>query len=143
MVVEQILSGKGRTVVTVKPEHTLGEVVQLLNEKRIGAVVVSDAGHAMLGIISERDIVKAIARQGAAALDDAVRGHMTAKVITCTGRSALSELMSLMTEGKFRHVPIVENGRLTGIVSIGDIVKHRLAEIEAEREALREYIGSA
>jgi CBS domain-containing protein len=143
MVVEHILSGKGRTVVTVEPERTLGEVARLLSEKRIGAVVVSDADHAVLGIISERDIVKAIARQGAAALDDPVRPHMTAKVITCTGRSALSELMSLMTEGKFRHVPIVENGRLSGIVSIGDIVKHRLAEMEAEREALRDYIASA
>ena len=143
MVVEHILAGKGRNVVTIEPERTLAEVARLLDEKRIGAVVVSDAGHVVLGIISERDIVRALARAGAAALDQPASKHMTAKVITCTGRSPLSELMAIMTEGKFRHVPVVEDGGLRGIVSIGDIVKHRVAEIEAEHKALREYIATA
>ena len=143
MTVEHILAAKGRNVVTIEPERTLGEAARLLDEKRIGAVVVSDADHAVLGIFSERDIVKALARGGASALDEPVSRHMTAKVITCTGRSAISELMELMTAEKFRHVPIIEDGRLNGIVSIGDIVKHRLAEIEAEHQALREYIATA
>jgi CBS domain-containing protein len=143
MTVEHILAVKGRNVVTIEPERTLGEAARLLDEKRIGAVVVSDADHAVLGIFSERDIVKAVARGGPAALDEPVSRHMTTKVITCTGRSAISELMELMTAQKFRHVPIIEDGRLNGIVSIGDIVKHRLAEIEAEHRALREYIATA
>jgi CBS domain-containing protein len=143
MSVEHILAAKGHSVVTIQPERTLAEAARLLNEKRIGAVVVSDADHAVIGIFSERDIVKAIARGGAAALDEPVSRNMTAKVITCTGRSGISELMELMTAQKFRHVPIVEDGRLNGIVSIGDIVKYRLAEIEAEHRALREYIATA
>lgn len=143
MTVEHILAGKGRTVVTIEPERTLFETARLLSEKRIGAVVVSDAEHAVLGIVSERDIVQALAKGGPSALQEPVSQHMTAKVITCTGRSAIRELMQLMTENKFRHVPIVENGRLTGIVSIGDIVKHRLAEIESEHQALRDYIATA
>ena len=143
MVVEHILAGKGRNVVTIEPERTLAEVARHLDEKRIGAVLVSDAGHVVLGIISERDIVRAVARGGAAALEEPASKYMTSKVITCTGRTALSELMSIMTEGKFRHVPVIEDGRLSGIVSIGDIVKHRVAEIEAEHRALREYIATA
>jgi CBS domain-containing protein len=143
MTVEHILAAKGRNVVTIEPERTLGEAARLLDEKRIGAVVVSDADHAVLGIFSERDIVKAVARGGPTALDEPVSRHMTTKVITCTGLSAISELMELMTAQKFRHVPIIEDGRLNGIVSIGDIVKHRLAEIEAEHRALREYIATA
>ena len=143
MTVEHILAGKGHSVVTIEPERTLLETARLLAEKRIGAVVVSDADHAVLGIVSERDIVRAVARSGAAALDEPVSQHMTAKVVTCTGRSAIRELMELMTDKKFRHVPIVEDGRLTGIVSIGDIVKQRVAEIEAEQRALREYIATA
>jgi CBS domain-containing protein len=143
MTVEHILSAKGRKVITIEPERTLGEAVRLLDERKIGAVVVGDADHAVLGIISERDIVRALAKSGAAALDEPVSRHMTGKVVTCTGRSAISELMELMTDRKFRHVPIVEDGRLNGIVSIGDIVKHRLAEIETEHKALREYIATA
>jgi CBS domain-containing protein len=143
MTVEHILSAKGRKVITIEPERTLGEAVRLLDERKIGAVVVGDADHAVLGIISERDIVRALAKSGAAALDEPVSRHMTGKVVTCTGRSAISELMELMTDRKFRHVPIVEDGRLNGIVSIGDIVKHRLHEMERESEAMRDYIATA
>ena len=139
MTVEHILAAKGRNVVTIEPSRTLGDAARLLDEKRIGAVVVSDADHAVLGIFSERDIVKAVARGGAAALDEPVSRHMTAKVITCTGRSAISELMERMTSQRVRHVPVVENGQLRGMISIGDIVKHRLTELEAEDQVMHDY----
>jgi CBS domain-containing protein len=143
MNVEHILSDKGREVVTIAPHMTLMEAARTLSGKRIGAVVVSDADNPVLGILSERDIVRAIAAGGTAALDQPVSRYMTAKVVTCTSRSAINDLMETMTTGKFRHVPIVENGRLVGIVSIGDIVKFRVAEIENESKALREYIATA
>jgi CBS domain-containing protein len=143
MNVEHILSDKGREVVTIAPHLTLAEAARILSEKRIGAIVVSDSGNPVLGILSERDIVRAVAANGAAALADPVSRYMTAKVVTCTSRSAINDLMETMTTGKFRHVPILENGRLVGIVSIGDIVKYRVAEIEGESQALREYIATA
>jgi CBS domain-containing protein len=143
MNVEHILSEKGHEVVTIAPHLTLGEAARTLSQHRIGAVVVSDPGQPVLGILSERDIVRAVAANGAAALEEPVSRHMTGKVVTCTTRSAINDLMETMTTGKFRHVPIVENGRLVGIVSIGDIVKFRVAEIESESQALREYIATA
>ena len=143
MTVEHILRSKGRNVVTIEPNRTLSEAARLLSERGIGAVVVSDPSHPVLGILSERDIVRAVAARGAAALDESVSRSMTGKVVTCTCESAINELMEIMTEGKFRHVPVVEGGRLAGIVSIGDIVKHRLAEVEAETQAMREYIATA
>ena len=115
------------------------EAARLLEEKRVRAVVVSDAAHPVLGILSERDIVRALARKGAAAANDPVSQHMTAKVITCTRRTSINELMERMTGQRIRHVPVVENGRLDGIVSIGDLVKHRLYELEAEDRAMHDY----
>jgi CBS domain-containing protein len=143
MNVEHILSDKGHEVVTIAPQRTLAEAARTLAEKRIGAIVVSDAGNPVLGILSERDIVRAVAANGAAALGEPVSRYMTGKVVTCTSRSPINDLMETMTKGKFRHVPIVENGGLLGIVSIGDIVKFRVAEIESESQALREYIATA
>ena len=143
MNVEHILFDKGREVVTVAPHMNLMDAARTLSDKRIGAVVVSDAGNPVLGILSERDIVRAVAGNGAAALDEPVSRYMTVKVVTCTSRSAINDLMETITTGKFRHVPVVENGRLVGIVSIGDIVKFRVAEIESESQALREYIATA
>jgi CBS domain-containing protein len=143
MNVEHILSEKGRKVVTIDPQRTLADAARTLSEKRIGAIVVSTSAQPVLGILSERDIVRAISEKGAAALDEPVSRYMTAKVVTCTGRSAINDLMETMTTGKFRHVPIVEEGRLTGIVSIGDVVKYRVAEIEIESRALRDYITTA
>jgi CBS domain-containing protein len=143
MTVEHILMQKGRTVVTMEANSTLGDAARLLSDRKIGAVVVSDAFRAVLGILSERDIVRAVAQRGASALEESIGRSMTAKVITCTGRSGINELMEMMTDGKFRHVPVVEGGELVGIVSIGDIVKHRLAEVEAETQAMREYIATA
>ena len=143
MTVEHILRSKGRNVVTVEPDRTLIEVAKLLSEQRIGAVLVGDAFRPVLGILSERDIVRAVAARGPAALEEPISRFMTGKVETCTGEAAINEVMEMMTTGKFRHVPVVEGGRLVGIVSIGDIVKHRLAEVEAETQAMREYIATA
>ena len=139
MIIEHILAKKGHDVITIEPERTLSETARLLDEKRIGAVVVSDADHPVLGIISERDIARAVAQRGAAVLDEPVSQHMTAKVITCTRSFTTKDLMELMTDRRIRHVPVVEHGRLNGIVSIGDIVKHRLAELEAEGRLMHDY----
>ena len=143
MTVEHILRTKGRNVITIDPQRTLAQAAQLLSERRIGAVIVGDAFRPVIGILSERDIVRALAARGAAALDEPVSRSMTEKVVTCTAASAINEVMEIMTDGKFRHVPVIENGRLSGIVSIGDIVKHRLAEVEAESRAMRDYIATA
>jgi len=121
----------------------LAETVAVLAEKRIGAIVITGEGGDVLGIVSERDIVKAIAAGGAAALQDPVSRHMTEKVITATEDASVTSLMEDMTAGRFRHVPIVENNRLAGLVSIGDVVKYRLEDIDSERQALRHYIASA
>ena len=143
MTVACILATKGRDVVTTQPHRTLSEVARMLSDKGIGAIVVTGADGEVLGIISERDIVRAIARQGAAALDHAVSRYMTAKVITTCERATLNSLMEAMTAERFRHVPVVENDRLVGLVSIGDVVKHHVADIETEQRALKEYIASA
>ena len=142
MIIEHILAKKGRDVVTVEPERTLSETARLLDAKRIGAVVVSDADHPVLGIISERDIARAVAQRGAAVLDEPVSQHMTAKLFTCTRSCTVSDLMELMTDRKVRHVPLVEHGRLSGIISIGDVVKHRLAELETEERLMHDYTAT-
>lgn len=143
MNVERILSEKGTAVVTMRPERTLADAIATLGDHRIGAVVIVGEDEGVMGIVSERDIVRALADSGGDALSEPVSGRMTREVVTCTPAAEIPELMSLMTTGKFRHVPVVENGRLGGIVSIGDIVKHRLAEVEAEHRALRDYIATA
>jgi CBS domain-containing protein len=143
MNVEHILQAKGRDVLTIEPSRTLAEAARALTERRIGAVVVADSDQSVLGILSERDIVRAVARGGAAALETPVSQHMTGKVVSCTRQSSVNELMEVMTERKFRHMPVIENGRLCGIISIGDVVKNRVAEIEAESQAMREYIATA
>jgi CBS domain-containing protein len=143
MTVETILAQKGRSVATIDPDRTLGEAARELSARRIGAVVITDGQMTVLGILSERDIVRAVAQRSTGALDEPVRQHMTGRVVTCKGDASIDEVMKLMTEGKFRHLPVVEGGQLAGIVSIGDIVKQRLADIEAESQALREYIATA
>lgn len=143
MSVENILAQKGRSTVTIAPDRTLREAVETLHRHRIGALVVVDGSDDVQGILSERDVVRALARSGGAGLDSTVADHMSTKVATCSRTAEIRELMGMMTEGKFRHVPVVEDGRLGGMVSIGDIVKHRLAEMEAEHKALRDYIATA
>jgi CBS domain-containing protein len=143
MTVGIILAAKGRDVLTIKPNATLADAVELLAEKRIGAVLILGADHRIAGILSERDIVRALAERGRDALDEPVSAAMTRKVSTCHERETISEIMERMTTGKFRHVPVVELGRLAGIVSIGDVVKHRLNEVERDSAALRDYILTA
>ena len=143
MNVEQLLSGKGHDVISVQPHRTLAEAIRTLSEKRIGAVVVMGADGALVGILSERDIIPALGDPGPSPLEIAVSRSMTSKVVTCRPQTSVDELMEIMTTGRFRHVPVVENGRVTGIVSIGDVVKHRVAAIEAESQAMRDYIAMA
>ncbi len=143
MTVSIILAGKGRDVVTIEPNATLAGAVELLAEKRIGAVVIVGADRRIVGILSERDIVRALAEQGRKALDEPVSAAMTRKVSTCHERETISSIMERMTLGKFRHVPVVDQGRLAGIISIGDVVKHRLSEVERDSAALRDYILTA
>ncbi len=143
MTVARILAEKGREVFTTQPHRTLREVVELLASKGVGAVVVADASMSVLGILSERDVVRVIAQQGASALDEPVSRYMTPKVITASRDDTVDHVMQTMTEGQFRHVPVVEDGRLVGIISIGDVVKRHVNMIDSERQALREYIATA
>ncbi len=143
MAVASILAQKGRDVVTASPDKTLQDVATILAERKIGAIVITDGDGKVLGMLSERDIVRAMARQGAGALDDPVSRHMTERVITTSEDATIPDTMELMTAGRFRHLPVISNGRLCGLISIGDIVKWRLAEIETEHQALREYIATA
>lgn len=143
MTVKTILSAKGSDVVVIEPTATLAVAARLMSEHRIGALVILGAQRRVTGILSERDIVRALAKHGAAALDHPVSQTMTREVMHCTADETVSGVMSRMTAGRFRHLPVVENGRMVGIVSIGDVVKERVEEIEHESEALRDYIRTA
>jgi CBS domain-containing protein len=142
MTVARILATKGREVLTAQPHRTLKEVAEILAARDIGAVVVADVQGSVLGILSERDIVRAIGRRGAKALDDAVSMHMTTRVVTATEDETVLATVEKMNAGHFRHLPVMKEGRLAGIVSIGDVVKFRLAEMEHEHSAMREYIAA-
>ena len=143
MTVKTILSAKGGEVVTIEPNASLATAVKRLVERNIGALVVTGADRRIVGILSERDIVHALATQGAAALDQKLSEAMTRKVMTCSQSDTISSVMERMTDGKFRHLPVVEQSRLLGIVSIGDVVKLRLQQMEREQSALRDYIQTA
>jgi CBS domain-containing protein len=148
MTVKAILSRKGNAVITIKPTVPLCDAVKILDEHRIGAAVITDTDQHIVGILSERDIVRTLARNiraaGACRLcDEAVGQVMTREVETCTQSDTIHEIMERMTTGKFRHLPVVERGRLIGIVSIGDAVNYRLREMELESNALHEYILTA
>ncbi len=141
MNVETILAGKGRNVLTIAPDAVIADAVQLLEAHGVGAVVVSADGKMVTGILSERDIVHGLAEHGGALLDRRVDELMTRNVETCAGRDTDQEVLALMTERRFRHLPVVEDGVLAGIVSIGDVVKSRLDGIAGEAEAMRDYIS--
>jgi CBS domain-containing protein len=141
--VEYILARKGREVKTVRPNVPLGDALRRLREERIGALVVSETGADLVGILSDRDILDAIADHGTDVLGESVGSVMTAKVFTCSRDDRVSAIMALMTDRRIRHVPVVEDGRLCGMISIGDVIKQRLDEIEGEAAALREYVTSA
>ena len=143
MTVKSILSSKGRDVATIDPNASLETAIALLAQRRIGALVVLGPERRVIGILSERDIVRVLASDGAAALSAPLAQVMTRKVSTCCEADTVSALMEQMTAGKFRHVPVVDEDRVIGIVSIGDVVKYRLGEMEREQEALRDYIQTA
>jgi CBS domain-containing protein len=143
MTVKAILAAKGGEVVTIEPTTTLAEAVKLLAARGIGALVVTGADRRVTGIVSERDIVRALAAHGSAALDLPLTEVMTRKVMTCSASDTIRSLLERMTQGNFRHLPVMEQGQLDGIVSIGDVVKHRLHEMEREQSALRDYIQTA
>jgi len=143
MTVKTILARKGNNVVSIEPTATLAQAATLLAERRIGAVLVLAPDGRVAGILSERDIVRVLAERGAAVLSERVEQVMTRKVFTCHESDTVAKVMEQMTGGKFRHVPVVDQGRPIGIISIGDVVNHRLHEIENESAALREYILTA
>ncbi len=143
MNVKSILDRKGRDVVTTAPEKTVAEASRLLAEHRIGAVVVTKADGRVAGILSERDIVRVIGEGGAAALEQPVSTVMTANVKICNENHTTLEIMEIMTRGRFRHLPVEKDGKLAGIVSIGDVVKQRIEDAEREAEEMRTYIATA
>jgi len=142
MNVAMILKVKGRAVTTARPDATLLDVSAKLAAKKIGAlVIVGDQGR-VAGIISERDVIRAIGEKGPAALSAPVSEFMTRHVISAQESQTIDELMSIMTQGRFRHIPIIEDGGLVGIISIGDVVKHHIAEVELEVSAMRGYLAT-
>jgi CBS domain-containing protein len=143
MTVKAILSRKGGDVATIAPTAQLSDAVKLLAERRIGAVVITGPGDRVAGILSERDIVRVLAARGPAALTEQVGAVMTRNVVTCTSAETVIDIMERMTTHRFRHLPVVEQNSLIGIISIGDVVKRRVEEIEGETNALREYIATA
>lgn len=141
MHVSTMLSNKGQEIISVSPGDEIAKAVQLMSERRIGAVLVLEGG-AIAGMFSERDIVHSITRVGPALLQREVREFMTQEVVTCGMEDSLDQLMGLMTERRIRHLPVVDGGQVIGMISIGDVVKSRLAEAEAESDALKSYIAS-
>jgi CBS domain-containing protein len=138
MNVEAILKAKGDNVYSIRPEHSVSEMAMLVSSKKIGAVVVCDASGRILGVASERDIVRAIAAYGKGALEMPIRNIMTSPVVTCSPSDTVKTVLKVMTERRIRHLPVVENGDLIGIVSIGDAVNHRLRERQVEVDVLRD-----
>jgi CBS domain-containing protein len=139
--VKAILDGKGRDVVTAGPNTTVSEAAVILSKKKIGAIVIVGMENKISGIFTERDVVHAIAKAGAGCLDQSVASLMTSKVYRCNEGTTVNELMELMTSRRFRHVPVEANGKLAGIISIGDVVKTRIAEVEREAEEIKAYIA--
>ncbi|MBP2549505.1 CBS domain-containing protein [Neorhizobium galegae] len=139
--VKNILDTKGRDVISVGREKTVAEVAAILAEHKIGAAVITSLEGRIAGIFTERDLVRVVAQDGAAGLEKPVSSGMTANVIRCREETSLNELMEIMSTGRFRHVPVEESGKLIGIISIGDVVKARIREVEAESEHMMAYIA--
>jgi CBS domain-containing protein len=138
--VVEVLRSKGTNIVSISPTATLHEAAVLLKEHRIGAVLVLDSEGLTSGILSERDIVSSIAKQGATALAATVQSVMSTNVVTCSSNDTLEQLMTLMTEHRIRHLPVVDDSQLVGVISIGDVVKRRISEVADEAQALTDYI---
>jgi CBS domain-containing protein len=143
MTVATILASKGRDVVTIAPDRSLLEAARLLAERKIGVLVAVQPDGAIAGILSERDIVRAVGLHGASVLEHSVSRHMTERVIGCAESDTAVHVMGMMTSGRFRHMPVIEQGKLAGLISIGDVVKRRLSEMENEQKAMIEYISQA
>jgi len=143
MNVAAILKSKGRDVATIAPDATINDAVFLLRRRRIGALVVSADGLSVAGILSERDVVHALAEHGASLVDLPVSALMTRRVIACAPEDSVSDLMAEMTAHRIRHLPVMKNDALIGIVSIGDVVKHHVDAVEHEADAMRQFIASA
>ncbi|MBN9051649.1 MAG: CBS domain-containing protein [Rhizobiales bacterium] len=143
MTIRTILAAKSGDVAVIEPAATLQAAAQQMSERRVGALVVLGTERRVIGILSERDIVRSIAKHGADGLKLPVSQAMTREVMTCTEEETIGGVMSRMTEGRFRHLPVVHNEAMVGIVSIGDVVKFRVGEMETESEALRDYIRTA
>lgn len=143
MSVTVILSRKGNDIVTLSPDATLGDAVASLARNRIGAIVVTNGDMGVEGIISERDVVRLIGERGVDVLAEPLAGLMTKAVVTCAPDETVPQIMERMTRGRFRHVPVVSGGKVVGIISIGDVVKYRVEEMERESTQLRDYIMSA
>lgn len=142
MNIAQLLKAKGRAVTTARPDVKLLDIVTSLASKRIGAIVIVGEKGELAGIISERDVILALANSSEAVLEDSVSKHMTREVVTCQESTTIDEMMELMTQGRFRHVPVIEDGALIGIISIGDVVKNHIAEVEMEVTAMRGYFAT-
>jgi CBS domain-containing protein len=143
MRINEVLAGKAmKDVITIRPDATVRELIQALADHNVGALVVSNDGETVEGIVSERDVVRRL-NDHDGVLTSAVSEIMTRDVRTCTGDNSVNELMQIMTEGRFRHLPVLADGKLAGIVSIGDVVKHRMSELEFERDQLDTYVHSA
>lgn len=141
MLVQEILKGKpSQEIVSIPSSGTVSEAAEILSAKRIGALIVSDDGKSVAGMLSERDIVRELGRRGVACMSDCVRDVMTADIVTCTRSDRADEVLAVMTEGRFRHLPVMEEGRLVGLISIGDVVHARLSEVAMEKEALEGMI---
>lgn len=143
MTVETVLNSKGRDVVTVAPDHSVAQAVEIIHTKRIGAVVVTGEGGAVMGIFSERDLIRGVAENGVAVVEQPVHTLMTELVHSCRVHHTVIDVMEMMTRRRIRHIPVLDDDdRLIGIVSIGDAVKARIAQTESEAEALKEYIAT-
>ncbi len=143
MVIAGILKGKGGVILSVSPDASVADVVQTLASNRIGAVLVVAGSGTLMGILSERDIVRSLAENGAGTLDRTASDLMTSDVTTASPQTTVGEAMELMTTGRFRHVPVLDDGRLVGLVSIGDVVKAKIADAEHEVDSLRSYVAGA
>ncbi len=143
MTVAAILSGKGHDTITARSDVLLSEICETLAKNKIGAVVVCNSAGDIEGIVSERDIVRIVGTRGASALNTPVSGVMTKDVVTCSEASSVNEVMASMTQGRFRHMPVVKDGKLAGLISIGDVVKFKIAQVELEAEQMRSYITMA
>lgn len=142
MLVSQILKDKGDLVFTASPQETVGAAAALLHTRRVGAMVVVDANEAIVGILSERDIVRVIAKEGAGALNKPIAACMSAEVIFAQPEESIDLLLERMTDRRIRHLPVVREGRLAGIISIGDLVKYKINEAQAEADGLKAYIAA-